>query len=232
MTGRMPQRPEARQVREGEGRRSRPAMNLVFDFGGVVFTWKPHVLLRECLPHRAVCEESSARLAAELFQGFAPGSDWAGFDRGEHETQALVERIARRTGHPAAEVRAVVEAVPVHLAPQPQTVALMRELKDAGHRLFYLSNMPAPYAEHLEASHDFLGWFEAGVFSARVNLIKPEPAIFRHAEAVFGVPGASCVFIDDVPHNVEAARACGWQALHFTDAAACREALVALGALD
>ena len=126
----------------------------------------------------------------------------------------------------------MVEAVPSHLAAQPDTVALMRELKDAGHRLFYLSNMPAPYAEYLEATHDFFDWFEAGVFSARVQLIKPEPEIFRHAEGVFGVPGASCVFIDDVLHNVEAARACGWQALHFQGAAACREALVGIGALD
>lgn len=210
----------------------RVRMNLVFDFGGVVFTWKPHALLRECLPHRAVCDASAARLAADIFQGFAPGSDWAGFDRGLHEVEALIERIARRSGHAADEVRTVVEAVPAHLAPQPGTVALMRELREAGHRLFYLSNMPAPYAEYLEASHGFFEWFEAGVFSARVKLIKPEAAIFRHAEAVFGVPGGSCVFIDDVAHNVEAARACGWQALHFTDAPACREALVALGALD
>lgn len=207
-------------------------MNLVFDFGGVVFTWQPLALLRECLPHHAVCDESAARLAAEIFQGFAPGSDWAGFDRGAHATGALVARIARRTGHPEEDVRAVVEAVPLHLKAQADTVALMRELKEAGHRLFYLSNMPAPYAEHLEANHDFFDWFEAGVFSARVQLIKPEPAIFRHAEQVFGVPGESCIFIDDVSHNVEAARACGWQALHFRDAAACRAELVALGALD
>lgn len=206
-------------------------MNVVFDFGGVLFTWQPLRLLRECLPHRAVCDESAARLAADIFQGFAPGSDWAGFDRGAHGTEALVGRIARRTGHPPGEVRAVVEAVPAHLQAQPDTVALLRELKEAGHRLFYLSNMPLPYAEHLEAKHGFFEWFEAGVFSARVNLIKPEPAIFRHAEGVFGVPGESCVFIDDVLPNVEAARACGWQALHFRGAANCREALVKFGAL-
>ncbi|WP_119156791.1 HAD family hydrolase [Caldimonas tepidiphila] len=207
-------------------------MNLVFDFGGVLFTWQPARLLREWLPHRAVCDESAARLVAEIFQGCVPGSDWASFDRGEHEAEALVERIARRTGHPADEVRRIVDAVPSHLTVQRDTVALMAELKERGHRLFYLSNMPAPYADHLEAAHDFLDWFEAGVFSARVGLIKPEPAIFRHAERVFGVPGERCVFIDDVAHNVEAARACGWQALQFTGAAPCREALVALGALD
>lgn len=200
-------------------------MNIVFDFAGVVFDWQPHMLLQQTLPQHAVDDASARELAVRVFQGFAPGSDWAEFDLGRVEAAALAARIARRTGLPEAGVLAIVQAIPSHLEPQADTVALMRRLKLAGHRLFYLSNMPAPYADHLERSHDFFAWFDDGVFSARVQLMKPQPEIFHEAARRFGVAPADLLFIDDLAHNVDAARALGWQGLHFQGAAACEAAL-------
>ena len=57
--------------------------------------------------------------------------------------------------------------------------------------------MPASYAEHLERAHDFVGWFRAGVFSARVHLAKPDPTIFDLAAARFGGAPSEQLFIDD-----------------------------------
>lgn len=201
----------------------RPAV--VFDFGGVVFRWQPLVLLQQVLPAHAGNEESARGLAERIFQGFRVGSDWAAFDRGSVTPEDLAARIAARTGLAAAEVRAVIDAVPPHLQAQPGTVALMRALRDARHPLYYLSNMPAPYADHLERHHDFMAWFEAGLFSARIGLMKPEPAIFRRAELDFGIDPARSLFIDDHAGNIEAARAAGWRALHFTGPADCEAAL-------
>ena len=200
-------------------------MNFVFDLGGVVFNWQPLSLLQHTLPQHAVDGDSARALAASIFQSFTPGSDWAEFDLGRVEVDALCARIARRTDLAEAEVLAVVAAIPAHLEPVAGTVTLMRRLKSAGHRLFYLSNMPAPYADHLERSHDFFEWFDNGVFSARVQLMKPQPAIFREAERRFGIAPSELLFIDDVAHNIDAARALGWQGLHFQGAAACEAAL-------
>ena len=200
-------------------------MNIVFDFAGVVFHWSPPALLRETLPQRTADEAAAQALMQQLFQGFLPGSDWAGFDLGLIGAEALAERIARRTGVAEADVRAVVDAIPAHLQAHPDTVALMRRLKRAGHRLFYLSNMPAPYADHLERSHDFFDLFDDGIFSARVRMMKPQPEIFRAAAERFGLAPAQMLFIDDTMPNVDAARALGWQALHFTGADACEAAL-------
>jgi putative hydrolase of the HAD superfamily len=196
-------------------------MNIVFDFAGVVFEWQPPQLLRQTLPRHAVDDASAQALVAALFQGFTPDSDWAAFDLGHIDAAALAARIAQRTGLAEAEVRAVVDAIPLHLVPVAGTVALVRRLKQAGHRLFYLSNMPAPYADYLESSHDFIGLFEAGVFSGRVNLMKPQPEIFELAAQRFGIAPTDLLFIDDVEHNVAAARALGWQGLHFQGATEC-----------
>lgn len=200
-------------------------MNIVFDFGGVVFDWRPVALLQSILPQQARDEAAARALADAMFQHYAPHGDWAAFDRGEVEVPELARRIARRTGLSEAAVLEFVGAIPSHLEPITETVALLQRLKGAGHRLFYLSNMPAPFAHHLERSHAFMDWFDDGVFSSRVQLMKPQPAIFRTAARRFGLVPGELVFIDDLAHNVDAARALGWQAIHFNDARDCEGAL-------
>jgi putative hydrolase of the HAD superfamily len=198
-------------------------MRIVFDFAGVLFHWQPTRLLQRELPELAHDEASAAHWAGEIFQAY--GGDWADFDRGTVEPEALVRRIARRLGLAERQVRAVVDAVPAELQPIAPTVALLARLRAAGDPLYFLSNMPAPYADHLERVHEFVDWFDDGVFSARVQLIKPEPAIFTLAAQRFGVPAAELVFLDDHQPNVAAARAAGWNALLFSDAEACEREL-------
>jgi putative hydrolase of the HAD superfamily len=95
--------------------------------------------------------------------------------------------------------------------------------------LYFLSNMPAPYARHLDSNHDFLSLFRDGVYSSRVQLIKPEPQIFEHAEQAFGIDPAHTLFIDDMAYNADAARAAGWHALHFQNPVQCERELVQWG---
>jgi putative hydrolase of the HAD superfamily len=191
--------------------------HIVFDFGVVLFRWRPNLLLQQCLPQRATDEASAAHWVGQVFQSY--GGDWGDFDRGTVTPADLVRRISARTGLSAAEVQAVVDAVPGELQPIAATEDLIHRLADAGPALFYLSNMPAPYADHLERTHPVLKRFADGVFSARVGLIKPEPAIFALSAQRFGKAPADLVFLDDHPANVAAARAAGWNALHFESAA-------------
>lgn len=205
-------------------------MHFVFDFGRVLFDWQPAALLQRVLPQRAPDAAAAARWQAAFFQGGdGLNGDWGEFDRGTVAPAELAARIARRTGLAPHEVLAVVDAVPGALQPIAASVALLQRLRVPGRPMFYLSNMPAPYAEHLERSHGFVRGFDAGVFSARVGLIKPEAAIFDLAAQRFGVPPHTLLFLDDHAPNVEAARAAGWQALVFADAAQCERDLRAAG---
>jgi putative hydrolase of the HAD superfamily len=191
-------------------------VNLVFDFAGVLFHWNPRELIRRELPQHAVDEVAAEWWLHHFFEGF--GGDWADFDRGTLSIDELVPRIAARTGLATADVRRVVHAVPRALEPHGPTVELLSQLAADGHRLFYLSNMPEPYAALLEREHRFLDLFADGVFSARVGAIKPEPAIFDVASGRFDVAPGELLFFDDVPANVAAARAAGWRAEHHAGA--------------
>ncbi len=190
---------------------------LVFDFGGVLFEWQPPRLIQRELPHLAPDEATAKALAEKFFQSYS--GDWAEFDRGTVTTPDLVQRITKRTGLAAADVQRVVDGVPRELQAVPETVGLLQRLRDAGRGLYFLSNMPKPYASHLEQAHACVSWFRDGVFSARVGMIKPEAAIYQLAATQFGHAPQDLVFMDDHWPNVLAAREQGWNALHFSTAA-------------
>jgi putative hydrolase of the HAD superfamily len=75
-------------------------------------------------------------------------------------------------------------------------------LRAAGHRLYYLSNMPAG---------------------------KPDEAIFRLALQRFGERAEDCIFLDDHPANVAVACQLGLKAVQFRDAAQAEADVAALG---
>ena len=205
--------------------------HLIFDFGAVVFRWQPVDLLQRVLPRHAPDAGSAKALAERIFQGYS--GPWGRFDLGTIEVPALVDALVAQADLPPDDVRALIAAVPHALEPLADTQSLIERLRAAGHRLFYLSNMPAPFADHLEATHGFLRYFEAGVFSGRVQLAKPDPAIFQLALQRFGIEAADAVFLDDHLANVDAARALGLGAVLFEHATQAEAKLRELGvALD
>lgn len=205
---------------------------VIFDLGGVLLHWQPLTLLQQLLPRHAPDLAGAQALARQLFQGFDPGSDWALFDLGQIEADALALRIARRTGLPVADAQAVIDAIPPHLATLADTEALLHELRAQGHRLCFLSNMPAPYAERLLRDKPFFHAFDDGIFSAHVQQIKPDAAIYALAVERFGLAGQGVWFIDDVQRNLDAARPHGWQGVRFESAQQVRARLVTDGLLN
>jgi 2-haloacid dehalogenase/putative hydrolase of the HAD superfamily len=204
----------------------RMSRDVVFDLGGVVFRWEPVVLLQQLFPQRMPDEASARHWAGQIFQTFAPEADWALFDLGRIEPEALAQRIARRTGLSEQELGQLIDGIPPHLTPFAGTVDLIHDLKAAGHRLYFLSNMPAPYADHLQTVNPFFAQFDAGIFSAHVQQIKPLPDIFATAQACWPLREAP-VFIDDVQHNIDAAHRHGWQGIRFETPQQVRAELVA-----
>ena len=197
-------------------------MNFVFDFGAVVCTWQPDLILAERFPARASSPTLAKALAADLFHH----ADWQAFDQGILSAHEVVQRSAQRLELDGPRLAQLVADIPEFLTPIPGTLQVLEELqksrggvgntgKFGDVRLYFLSNMPAPIARVLEQRHAFLRWFDGGLFSADVLLIKPQPEIFHMMQARFHLDPAQTLFIDDLQANVDAAQACGWQALRF-----------------
>lgn len=70
--------------------------------------------------------------------------------------------------------------------------------------------------------------FDVTVISGEVGLRKPDPAIFHHTLTALGTLPAQTVFVDDLQHNVDAARAVGLHGILHTDHASTAAALTDL----
>ena len=193
-------------------------MNVVFDFGAVLFTWRPIEIVAAAFPARATTPADASQLAHALF-GHA---DWQDYDRGLLEMDAVVQRLSSRLALDHAAVQTLVQNIGACLAPIDETVAVLQSLharKQAGEGvsgLYFLSNMPRPYARELEHKHAFLQHFDGGVFSGDVLLSKPDPAIYQLLQTRYQLPPERTLFIDDLQANVQAAQDLGWQGIHLT----------------
>jgi putative hydrolase of the HAD superfamily len=205
-------------------------MNLVFDFGAVLFTWKPAELLADRFPRQA----GEAAAAAQLAQAVFGHPDWHEFDRGALAMDTVVARTSARLALDPQVFGDFVAGIGEQLAPMMPTVALLERLhhlrsQQPGLGLYYLSNMPEPYARVLEQRHAFLQWFDGGIFSGDVLHIKPNPAIYRLLQDRYALEPTQTVFIDDLLANVQAARALGWQGVHFESPQQLHAELTAFG---
>jgi len=205
-------------------------MNLVFDFGAVLVEWQPTRLLQTHFPQSADSPEGFCQLAQDFFHH----ADWQSFDRGTLGLAEVARRTAARLDLPPLQVQGLMEGIGDLLTAKPDTLAVLEDLhlqrahKQSGHTksahkqhlpLYYLSNMPVPFARTLEKNHAFLSWFEGGIFSGDVQHIKPEASIYQLLQSRYQLAPAQTLFIDDMPVNVQAARACGWTGIHFESAA-------------
>ena len=189
---------------------------IVFDLGAVVFRWQPRSLLKQVFADKAPDEGQIGLWVADIFRGFTAQSEWGQFDMGVLGIEQVAARIAARSTLSIDELESFIHAIPNHLQPIPETVALIERLNQAGHTLYYLSNMPAPFAAQLLKANDFARWFRDGIFSSDVGMIKPQADIFRLAQHRFGLDAP--VFIDDSVKNVDMALELGWRAIRFDSA--------------
>ncbi|MGV0819572.1 HAD-IA family hydrolase [Martelella sp. AMO21009] len=95
-------------------------------------------------------------------------------------------------------------------------LAACDRLRARGTRIFLATNQEHLRAEYLMAQLKLSDRVDGIVYSAAIGAKKPDPAFFEAAEAKSGFARADHVLVDDQLKNVEAARAHGWRAFHWT----------------
>lgn len=112
--------------------------------------------------------------------------------------------------------------------PEEAMIRLSQSLK--GHyRRFVLSNTIPQHIDFVFARHPVFRDFDGHVFSYEAGLMKPDRRIYELTLQKFGIVAERAVFIDDLPANVEAARAIGLHAIQHKDFTKTRGELTKLG---
>ncbi len=195
---------------------------VVFDLGNVLIHWDPRILYRTIF----ATEEEVTHFLTHILP-----PEWnLEQDRGRSWAEAEAERIALFPEH-EPHIRAFRarwrETVPHAIE---GTVRILASLKAAGVPLYAITNFASDTLEEAKAMYPFLATsFIDIVVSGDEKLLKPDPAIFEVLLKRQKLSAQDCVFIDDSPKNVAAAKALGFHALHFTSPERFAEDLRALG---
>jgi putative hydrolase of the HAD superfamily len=101
-----------------------------------------------------------------------------------------------------------------------ELVRRIEQLRSAGLRVALLSNFSTDLRTLL-AAQGLLRCFDHLAISAEIGVMKPDMAAYQAVLALLALPAHACVFIDDQPGNVAAARALGLHGIVFCTTRAC-----------
>ena len=92
----------------------------------------------------------------------------------------------------------------------------LKELKEKGLRLYYLSNYGEFGVQETLEALDFRELMDGGIFSYEVKMIKPSRWIFEELLYRYKLNREEAVFFDDSAANAEAACQVGLHGIQFT----------------
>ena len=181
---------------------------VVFDVGNVLLRFDPQALLRLHLPAR---EELYPMLMEKVFRS----PYWVMLDHGIVSTDEAIELMTGRD----MELRDAIGTLMHGWVDLRETVDeglfALQQAREHGKKTYVLSNYHHEAFPVVEKKYDFFSGFDGIVVSARLGIMKPNPAIYAHMTAKYGLTPARTLFIDDSPANVEGALYAGWQGLCY-----------------
>jgi glucose-1-phosphatase len=195
---------------------SNPIKNIIFDFGGVIIPVDP-------MAFAAGLIELGCTNVLGLHERFMSELVYSRFEKGEMSPAEF--RLMLRTGlsnHATDEQldkawNLILGEIP------PHRIKFLESLKP-NYRTFLLSNTNKIHYDQYQLqfrqtyhypSLDSL--FEKAYYSFKLQLYKPDPAIFEFVMKDSGLIPEETLFVDDYASNIEAAKKLGFQTIHLED---------------
>lgn len=185
-----------------------PGRVVVFDYGEVI-SRTPHA-------SRDALVDATGIPADELFPVYQELRH--DLDRGDLSVVAYWRAIAERTGRSwsVAEIhRFWAIDFTGWFEVEPETLAIVEELHDAGTRLALLSNAGFDFGDPYRRS-PMGSLFETVVVSAEEHVLKAAPSIYRDTCTRLGIDAGQMVFVDNRAENAAGAEAIGAVGHHYT----------------
>ncbi len=194
---------------------------VIFDIGGVLanLTWE------NMYNAFGFSEEVMHRVAnATVHSG-----DWKEYDRGVLTDEEILRRFIAHDPELSEEITLSQKNIHGILSKRDNSIPWIKAVKAAGYRTLYLSNFSSKALKDCSDAMDFLPYLDGGVFSYKVQLIKPDDVIYLYIIYKYHLNPSECVFIDDTEENLAAARRFGFNTIHYENLEQADNELARLG---
>ena len=191
---------------------------VLFDFGGV-FTLSPFAAVEMVARERNI----DAMHFAEIIFGpyhLDTSHPWHKLERGEislEQTRSDIMALARQSGHEVDLWDVLIKMANGGNMINQQVVDLLVQVKNAGYQTAIVTNNVKEFSDSWQKMIP-MQHVDLVVDSAFEGIRKPDPAIFHLTLQKLGsqLSAGQCIFLDDVPSNVQSAINVGMQGLTVT----------------
>ncbi len=196
---------------------------VVFDFGNVLGFFS----------HRRAAEQlaryAPPNVTVEDLLTFVSDADQEhAYEEGRLSTAEILARLRRRFDVHGEDEQLELAIADMFTPNEP--VCSLIPLLHGRYRLLLLSNTnDIHYRFYRKQYASTLDLFDALIVSHEVGIRKPDARIYHHTQARAGCPAEQCLFVDDMPVNIAAARACGWQGIVYRKGDDLRKLLIQAG---
>ena len=181
--------------------------NIIFDIGNVLasFRWQ------EYYAQFGLEQDIYDRLA----KATTLSESWTEYDRGVLSNEEILQKFIANDPELEPVIRKCLTHVQGLVGRYDYAIPWLKELKEQGYGLYYLSNFAERARQDCDDALDFLPYMDGGIFSYEEKVIKPEATIYRLLLERYNLNAEECVFFDDVEKNVLAARETGIHGIVF-----------------
>lgn len=184
--------------------------NVVFDIGNVLVKWSPLDIVKMTFGEDCNAEE--------LVDTYIHNQVFWDLNRGRFSLQTAKHLLVNETEHTLDEIERLFDNLFLSLTPVAGGFELLQRLHKAGYRILTLTDNVHEIVAYLKETYEFWPYFDGGVVSADVDLLKPEPEIYQTLIEKCQIIPQESVFMDDMPNNVLGAKDKGLHAFQFTTA--------------
>ena len=194
---------------------------IIFDIGNVLadFTWKEHYM------RFGYTGEMLERLADATVRS----EQWNEIDRGVLSEEEVLQCLINNDPEIEADIRRCLANAKGMVIRNDYAIPWIKELRQKGYQVLYLSNFGAKPERDCAEALDFLPYMDGGILSHREKVIKPMPEIYEILINRYHLIPEECVFLDDTERNLTAAAAFGIHTIHFENQNQAIEELKKLG---
>jgi putative hydrolase of the HAD superfamily len=138
------------------------------------------------------------------------------YERGDISTETFIDGILQHAQRPTSREEIIAAWNAMHGGIPAERLQLIQSWKDAGHRLFLLSNTNAVHWEEGRKRFDYRGhraedFFERIFLSHEIHELKPTPEAFLKVAQLAGIEPTETLFVDDLEVSCKAAEALGFK---------------------
>jgi HAD superfamily hydrolase (TIGR01509 family) len=194
-------------------------MNIVFDLGGVLFSWNAAQVFLASF-------KTSAK-SKIVYNQLYKHQDWQSLNRGELTITDVAQRTAQRTNATVSEIDTFLNSYMAHITPVSDSIELLKQLKEKGHRLYCLSNMHAKTITYVREKFPFFNYFTGQVISCETSMLKPDSEIYKFLLDKYNLDIKETIFIDDDQDNLIPAKDMGMRTVLYKGPRQCATDVVA-----